>query len=269
MPYDFPQFDKQVAHLIHMAVQMMDELTGIYLHGSSAMNSFVPGRSDIDLILVVREKLPLKSKRALAYYLLEHSSDPYPFDVTILHEAILFPWQYPTTYDFYFSERERGRIERDLRGKGWQQWDHNYGFTYDLAAHLTVLHERGHVLFGQPIEYTFPAIPSADYLDSINRMAAEACDKMMLDPVNAILTHCRVFHYMVEHRPTSKIEAAKWGLWYLHKHIDTSVLKDALAFYTGEASTLPFDPIDLAKFVAYLDAKISQRMIEYGHRRGR
>jgi Nucleotidyltransferase domain. len=42
---------------------LKDNLVGIYLHGSLALGCFNPKVSDIDFLIVVRDKLPLEVKR--------------------------------------------------------------------------------------------------------------------------------------------------------------------------------------------------------------
>lgn len=42
-----------------------DNLIGIYLHGSAVMECFNPKKSDLDLIIVVNEKMDNASKRAM------------------------------------------------------------------------------------------------------------------------------------------------------------------------------------------------------------
>ena len=42
---------------------LKDNLVGIYLHGSLAMNCFNPKSGDIDFLAVVKEKLGIKTKK--------------------------------------------------------------------------------------------------------------------------------------------------------------------------------------------------------------
>ena len=48
-----------------------EELTGIYLHGSLAMGCFHPDKSDIDLILVIKDSVSDGQKRRLMDILVE------------------------------------------------------------------------------------------------------------------------------------------------------------------------------------------------------
>lgn len=54
---------------------MRENLVGIYLHGSLAMDCFHPDKSDIDLLVVVRHRLPDKQKRRYMDMIVEHARD--------------------------------------------------------------------------------------------------------------------------------------------------------------------------------------------------
>jgi len=46
-------------------------LVGVYLHGSYAMGCFNPEKSDLDLLIVVKNEIPDDVKRKYADYMLE------------------------------------------------------------------------------------------------------------------------------------------------------------------------------------------------------
>jgi predicted nucleotidyltransferase len=43
--------------------EMMDNLVGIYLHGSLAMRCFNPDKSDIDFLVIAKNKLTFETKK--------------------------------------------------------------------------------------------------------------------------------------------------------------------------------------------------------------
>lgn len=45
---------------------LSQSLVGIYLHGSLAMGCFTPQQSDIDLLVIVKEKLPKDTYKIIA-----------------------------------------------------------------------------------------------------------------------------------------------------------------------------------------------------------
>jgi len=48
------------------AEEVRKNLVGIYLHGSLAMGCFNPGKSDVDLLVVVKEKMEVSSLKRIA-----------------------------------------------------------------------------------------------------------------------------------------------------------------------------------------------------------
>ena len=74
-------------------------LLGIYLHGSLALGGFNPARSDIDVIVVTRQKMDVETKRRSIELLLRISKMPCPLDVPFLVEQDIFPFQHPLPYD--------------------------------------------------------------------------------------------------------------------------------------------------------------------------
>jgi streptomycin 3"-adenylyltransferase len=216
-----------------------DDLTGIYLHGSLAMGCFNPCASDVNVIVVTRQRLSVEVHYALERYLMRIAGKPYPVEVTVLFEGDIYPWRYPTPVEFHFGDDWNG--------------------PHTLAAQIMTLHKRGVCLVGREIEYTFPPVPMTDYIDAMVRDSKRALTTMMIAPAEAVLTMCRVYHALMEDAVSSKSEAGAWALRTLKpRHRD--VLRASLDYYEGRTDVLPFDPIDLAQFIAYMDAHISHHV---------
>lgn len=47
-----------------------NDLTGIYLHGSMCLGHFVPGQSDMDLLVIIEKRLSANERMDLAKYFL-------------------------------------------------------------------------------------------------------------------------------------------------------------------------------------------------------
>ena len=55
-------YEKVIDELIEQTKGILkNNLIGIYLHGSAAMECFNPAKSDIDLIIIVKDNMPKKS----------------------------------------------------------------------------------------------------------------------------------------------------------------------------------------------------------------
>lgn len=255
------QLKEHVETFVRQAHTLLaDDLTGIYLHGSLAMSCFNPTRSDVNLLVITRQPPHDEAMVALARLLLAHSGNPYPYEMTLMQEPELFPWRYPTPYTFAFDESGREALQN--------QSDHNLGWepintpgeSHRLALAIKTLHTHGICLYGRPVPYTFPQFPHDHYVDALARDTRHARETMMQDPPRTILNLTRNYYYLLEGRVTSKDSAGEWALSTLPETVQ-SVVTDCLAYYRGEKTALPFDPIDLAHATAYLDAKISEQLL--------
>jgi predicted nucleotidyltransferase len=252
--------DSVIAFVEQMQLILKDSLRGVFLHGSLAMACFNPDRSDIDALVVVRDPLTAEDRHRLILFMIDHSGAPFPYEISILREANLFPWRYPTPFEFHYSEDHRIELEDVVFQGIWRDWHRETRTDPDLAAHITILHRFGITLYGDRIEYVFPPVPRADYLASIVQDAHLARDNMMFDPTYTVLNLCRVYYYLATATIASKDQAGEWALHKLGEEFHP-VLQATLDHYRGHRDTLPFDPIDLARVVAYLDAKITDSLI--------
>ena len=144
--------------------EMGDNLVGLYLHGSLAMGCFHPAKSDIDFLVVAKEKLDPEIKKCIIKKLLAlHDRIPGDggLEMSILLERHLKPFIYPTPFELHYSPHYRGKYISD----------ENYPCAgledKDLAAHIMVTYHRGIVLYGKPIKDVFDPIPEQYYIDSI------------------------------------------------------------------------------------------------------
>lgn len=235
---DYPQ---QIYQLISAFRETLaGNLVGIYLHGSLAMGCFHPERSDIDLLVVTHQPMNPETKGRIAEILLSHSGRPHPVEISFLAESQLIPWQYPTPFDFHFSEDWRDKTHEEQ-----PQTDP------DLAAHITIIRQRGICLFGKPIEDVFPPVPHEDYLDSILKDFEFARNGMAENPVYAVLNFCRIYHYLVERKISSKAEAGRWAAGYLSQY--EALIMQALHVYEGKSAQEDFDESALKDFADYLE----------------
>lgn len=83
--------------------ELTDALTGVYLHGSMAMGCFHPLQSDIDILVVCREKRSSESYRRIADQLIRIEDEmhiPKGFEISIVLESAVTRGQYPTPLSF-------------------------------------------------------------------------------------------------------------------------------------------------------------------------
>ena len=243
---------------VQQAIQQVvgPNLLGFYLHGSLALGCFNPRCSDVDLLAYLGEGMLVETKRDVALSLLAHSAAPYPIEISFVRRRDVQPWQFPTPFDFHYSERWRTRVDADLHSGAWRRWNERSARRdLDLAAHITVARARGITLLGPSANQAFPPVPSADYLRAILDDCAAARECIIAEPIYGVLTLCRVYAYVLDRHLYSKAEAGDWASRLLPAPCD-HVVRGALAAYCGGPMDGPFVSEEVAACAAYLDERI-------------
>ena len=130
-----------------------DNLVGIYLHGSAAMGCFNPASSDIDLIVVIKDALDFDKRRAYIDDMvrLNARAPKKGLEVSVVRREVCDPFVYPTPFEFHFSP-----MYLDACVNAPDEYARSVGHSDpDLAAHFTVIRERGRVLLGEGIPAVF------------------------------------------------------------------------------------------------------------------
>lgn len=187
--YDF------VHGLVAEMKSILDEnLIGLYLHGSLAMGGFSPENSDIDLLGVTKVSLANEDTLKLTELFLKHSNHPFPIEISFLNRQQLIKWEHPSKFDFHFSEFWRNYFESQTRTEvDLNDLDMK---DEDIAAHITIINDRGICLFGNPIVEVFPQIPRKHYISSILGDFQSCLQNIEQDPVYCTLNLLRVYRYL-------------------------------------------------------------------------
>ena len=208
-------------------IDLADNLTGIYLHGSLAMGCFNPQSSDIDMLIITDKPLTAQHQFSIAQITLDCSDKPIGFEFSTVAREYLDNWEHPCRYDFHFSEDWREKVTNEFADKSWQVWGIPMGKDDDLAGHVMVTKHRGVVLAGQAIDAVFPQIPADDYRDSIVSDFFWLLERDLQYKPYGILNMCRVLQFIREGAVSSKAEGGAWGLSHLperyHKVIDAAL----------------------------------------------
>lgn len=229
-------------------VLMKEKLVGIYLHGSLAMGCFNQNKSDIDIIIVAKQKLTRDENRAIAKQLLMlHDEIPSGrgIELSIVLETIARDFVYPTPFEFHYSDYHRERYQNDE--------DYNCGGFEDpdLAAHFTVIYQRGVTVYGRPIHAVFKSVDRTFYLQSILTDIANAPDEIVDSPVYSTLNLCRVLLFLRQGLVSSKKEGGEWGLNALpdkFHHIICYCLEE----YSGLSKEFELEDAQLLEFSEYM-----------------
>lgn len=222
---------------------LQSNLTGIYLHGSMAMNGFQKEFSDVDLLVVVKENIKTKEKQTIINDLQSLKADlpAKGIEMSIIKEKAISHFEYPTPYELHYSETHQ-EIEK--------------GYDPDLAAHMTVVYHRGKCLYGLEIKKLFVPIDEIYFLKSIlsDVIGAEITE----NPMYYTLNYCRVLVYFKEKKIVSKKEGGEWGLRHLpepHRSVVDYYFKEYTKHETE--SWLKPSKQDLIMFASFMERAIN------------
>ena len=231
-----------------------ENLVGIYLHGSLAMGCFNPQKSDIDLIIVVKEPLSDSTKKAYMEMVVEHtaSATEKGIEMSIVLQNVCKPFIYPTPFELHFSN---GHLD-------WYKEDPDEyiremnGTDKDLAAHFTIINKRGKCLYGLPIEDVFGEVPGPDYMDSIWYDVKHAKKEIKYFPMYITLNLTRVLAYKKEGLVLSKKEGAEWAIQKLPEEYHP-LIQESLREYV-EGIDVSYDKKLAKRYAKYMIKQIKQ-----------
>lgn len=227
------QMDKVIDGYVEKSKKILGEnLTGVYLHGSSVMGCFNPEKSDLDFIIVVEKPLFDPIKREYLDMTVRYSAlgPAKGIEMSIVLKDVCKPFVYPTPYELHFSighlewyEEDPEEYVREMNGD-----------DFDLAAHFTIIKGRGKCLYGAPIEEVFGEVPASDYMDSIWRDIEDAKEDISEYTMYLTLNLARVLAYKEEGLILSKKEGGDWAIHHLPVDYHPLII-DALREYCENA----------------------------------
>ncbi|WP_377890072.1 aminoglycoside adenylyltransferase domain-containing protein [Alkalihalobacillus sp. R86527] len=231
---------------------------GFYIHGSLAMGGFNPMRSDSDILVVTVRELTIEENKHLAEVLLKTSNEPFPVEISILTVQHLQDWKHPCFYEFHYSEGWRDWYEHALSKGDVQAIADLKGEDPDLAAHLTILINRGICIEGPPISEVFPVVPRSDYISSILYDYEDCLEDIESNPVYCMLNIVRVYWYLHDEVISSKQEAGIWGRTSFPGKIGITIEK-AYENYSG-LKEHSFERSDLLAVRDYFQPRVTELM---------
>ena len=235
-----------------------ENLVGVYLHGSAAMGCYNPAKSDLDLIVVVKDSPDEPCKRAYMEMVTEihallsgrnpgHSG----IEMSVVHRDACNPFVYPTPFELHFSAMHLEWYRRDPEDYIRKM----KGTDRDLAAHFTVIRRRGRCLAGRQIGEVFGEVPAEDYLDSIFVDIGNAREEIAGNTMYYTLNLARVLAYRTEGKVLSKAEGGEWGLDHLPEKY-RPLLRAALDDYTNDRD-VQYDRETAQEYAAYMLGRIT------------
>jgi streptomycin 3"-adenylyltransferase len=230
-------------------------LVGVYLHGSLAMGCFNTPSSDIDLLIVVNEKLSLKTKKNIITELLklENRYRMFKLEMSIVLSNSLIEFEFPTPFELHYSKDHK---EKYLKEKNYVCGG---DVDPDLAAHIYVTQQRGICLYGLTIKETFKPIEKKYFIKSILSDVENALERILIDPVYTVLNLCRVLYFLKEGVVSSKKEGGEWGVKTLNsKYI--KIVSACTKKYVNSYYNIILDYEILTEFVEYMKKEINEQL---------
>ena len=229
-----------------------EALVGVYLHGSAAMDCFNIDKSDIDLIIVVTDDIDALMKKAFMDKVVELNTQAPPkgIELSVVKQSVCKPFIYPTPFELHFSPMHLNWYKCNPD----EYIEKMKGEDKDLAAHFTIIKQRGKCLAGLPISDVFGPVPKEAYMDSIWEDICEAENEIADDTMYLILNLARVLAYKKEGIVLSKKEGGEWALKKLPAKFHLLISK-ALTDYSDK--TVPMYDIQSARdYASYMLSEI-------------
>ncbi|RKI43464.1 DUF4111 domain-containing protein [bacterium D16-51] len=209
----------------------MANLVGVYLHGSMAMGCFHPEKSDIDLIVIIKEDISDIQKLEFMERIVEFNkkAPEKGLEISVVKKEYCRPFLYPTPFELHFSP-----VHLHWYQSAPQDYVENMnGEDKDLAAHFTMIRKYGIVLYGEPVDSVFAPVPREHYIDSIYEDIENAEQDIMEEPVYITLNLCRVLAFLKDGLYLSKEEGGKWGMEHLPEKYHPVVMSAAECYAKG------------------------------------
>jgi predicted nucleotidyltransferase len=179
-----------------------EALVSVILHGSLTLDDFVPGRSDMDLLVVVAEPLDDEQLTALRDQLAEDAPRRVDLRVVTRETAAAPPTPTPTMEAAFTSrpgtapEVETGIAEPDL------------------VAEFSIARAHGRSIVGRAPEAVIGPVPDDGLIEIGDRQLA-AWQDLTDDADHAelmVLSACRIWRFATERVHCSKTAAGRWAL---------------------------------------------------------
>lgn len=197
---------------------------GVYFHGSLRLGSFNPNKSDLDFIIVVKDKLDNKTKELIFDKMLENE-ELFPkkgFEFSVVLEENCKNIKHPIAYELHGS---RDWIDRYKNDKTLVIND-NYKVDPDLASHFNVINvENNDFDFGKPAKEVFSKVPKEYVIDSNYGDILDCVNEIVNNPVYCILNLCRFCALIKDDLTLSKYDGGKWVLDNMKFGYDDIIIK--------------------------------------------
>ncbi len=225
---------------------LKDNYVGVYFHGSLRLGSFNPNKSDLDFIIVIKDKIDFKTKELIWDKMLEniHLFPKKGFESSVVLEENCHNIKHPIPYELHGS---RDWISKYKLDKSIIIND-DYKVDPDHASHFNVINvPNDNMDFGKPSKEVFAQVPKEYIIDSNYRDTLDCVEEITNNPVYCILNLCRFYALIRDDLTLSKYDGGKWALENMNFNYN-DVIQKAMEDYMSDKNN-KYDNVRLKGFV--------------------
>lgn len=236
-----------------------NQLVGVYLHGSIALDAFQPESGDIDLLIVVKDSISVQEKLDIAKEIIEIDGCPRPLEMSAIKLEDAKNWKTPGNCVFHYSDFWTQKYLQRFEKEEAEVYVVDQEFPdADVTSYIKLINQCGIVLFGQDISNTFCDISDEDFWSAIS---ADIDDYDFHDYkpryfASNILILGRILSFKVEKRILSKYDGGLWMIENVPKHLKHIPELAMKIWFEGEEHTFQKD--ELEELRNYLVSRIKE-----------
>lgn len=228
------------------------KLTGVYLHGSLAMNFFDATRSDINLLIVVNQDLSLEEKEKIMtiLYELDKTGPTRGIEFSVILEKHAKCTTYPLPFLLHYNHKYKELYLSDTIA----YCEHMNGIDKNLTSSIMLTYHRGITLFGKPIKSVFKEPSKSHYLDSVFSFIKSCTSDLENESLNLYLNLVKAIAYLKSDLILSKGESIFWAKENFDENQLNLLNKISSIFLTGAKINL--EEKEFNEFLLYASKEI-------------
>ena len=236
-----------------------DELIGVYLHGSIALDAFNPDSGDIDILVVVKDSIDIPVKLEIARDIIEIDKKPCPLEMSAVKLSDARNWKTPGNCVFHYSDFWTEKYVERFSNHDADVYvvDHEFPDA-DVTSYIKLLKQCGIVLYGREIQKVFADISDEDFWVAIS---ADIDDYDFHDYdaryfSSNVLILGRILSFKKERRILSKYDGGIWMIDHVPEDLKYLPKLAMKIWFEGEKHLLPEE--DLSRLRDYLVNEIKE-----------
>lgn len=236
-----------------------DELIGVYLHGSIALDAFNPDSGDIDILVVVKDSIDIPVKLEIARDIIGLDRKPCPLEMSAVKLSDARNWKTPGNCVFHYSDFWTEKYVERFSNPDADVYvvDHEFPDA-DVTSYIKLLKQCGIVLYGREIQKVFADISDEDFWVAIS---ADIDDYDFHDYdaryfSSNVLILGRILSFKKERRILSKYDGGIWMIDHVPEDLKYLPKLAMKIWFEGEKHLLPEE--DLSRLRDYLVNEIKE-----------